>query len=220
MDDAARRRAVDNAAGRRAVDNVTGQRAVDGASDQTTSQTTTSQTTQVRCHTGTASIHCRPDNIQSHLFNPFTLSYTANVLPDEELTKSRQRAAGKMPQDTAGNASDDAQDTAGNVSNDAAQPGKEGVKLWSDGFLQSRIKKRKDESWQVESSLESSLESSRIADVLDELRGIPEREAGGEQLDARVAELIDELEEHLAKLKEENNRLLAVAFGLLTWTLL
>ena len=120
VDDAARQRAVDNAAGRRAVDNVTGQRAVDGASDQTTSQTTTSQTTQVRCHTGTASIHCRPDNIQSHLFNPFTLSYTANVLPDEELTKSRQRAAGKMPQDTAGNASDDAQDTAGNASNDAA----------------------------------------------------------------------------------------------------
>ena len=111
-----------------------------------------------------------------------------------------------MPQDTAGNASDDA----------ATQPGKEGVKLWSDSFLQSRIKKGNDESWQVESSLESSLESNRIADELDELRGIPEREAGGEQLDARIAELIDELEEHLAKLKEENNRLLAVVFGPLT----
>ena len=63
--------------------------------------------------------------------------------------------------------------------------------------------------------MESSLESSRIADVLDELRGIPEREAGGEQLDARVAELIDELEEHMAKLEEEKARLLhmAVAFG-------
>ena len=108
------------------------------------------------------------------------------------------------------------QDTAGNASDDAAQPGKEGVKLWSDGFLQSRIKKGKDESWQVESSLESSLKSSRIADVLDELRGIPEREAGGEQLDARVAELIDELEEHMAKLEEEKARLLAVAFGPLT----
>ena len=67
----------------------------------------------------------------------------------------------------------------------------------------------KEESWQVE----SSSESSHIADVLDELRGIPQREAGGEQLDARVAELIDELEEHLAKLVEEKNRLLAVAFG-------
>ena len=62
----------------------------------------------------------------------------------------------------------------------------------------------------------SSLESSHIADTLDELRGISECEAGGEQLDARVAELIDELEEHLAKLKEEKDRLLAVAFGLLT----
>ena len=63
------------------------------------------------------------------------------------------------------------------------------------------------------SASESSSESSHIADVLDELRGIPQREAGGEQLDARVAELIDELEEHLAKLVEEKNRLLAVAFG-------
>ena len=61
----------------------------------------------------------------------------------------------------------------------------------------------------------SNSESSNIADVLDELRGIPEREAGGEQLDARVAELIDELEEHMAKLEEEKARLLhmAVAFG-------
>ena len=59
----------------------------------------------------------------------------------------------------------------------------------------------------------SSSESSNIADVLDELRGIPQREAAGEQLDARVAELIDELEEHMAKLVEEKKRLLAVAFG-------
>ena len=66
-----------------------------------------------------------------------------------------------------------------------------------------------EESWQVE----SSLESSHIANVLDELRGIPQREAAGEQLDARVAELIDELEEHMAKLVEEKKRLLAVAFG-------
>ena len=141
------------------------------------------------------------------IYSILLLSPTANVLLDEELRKSRQRAAGKMPQDTAGNASDD-----------AAQPGKEGVKLWSDGFLQSRIKKKNDESWQVESSLESSLESSHIADTLDKLRGIPEREAGGEQLDARVAELIDELEEHMAKLEEEKARLLhmAVAFGPLT----
>ena len=56
--------------------------------------------------------------------------------------------------------------------------------------------------------MESSLESSHIANVLDELRGIPQREAAGEQLDARVAELIDELEEHLAKLVEEKERLL------------
>ena len=60
---------------------------------------------------------------------------------------------------------------------------------------------------------ESSSESSHIADVLDELRSIPQREAAGEQLDARVAELIDELEEHMAKLLEEKKRLLAVAFG-------
>ena len=38
-------------------------------------------------------------------------------------------------------------------------------------------------------------------------------EAAGEQLDARVAELIDELAEHIAKLKEEKERLLAIAFG-------
>ena len=61
--------------------------------------------------------------------------------------------------------------------------------------------------------MESSLESSHIANVLDELRGIPQREAAGEQLDARVAELIDELEEHMTKLVEEKKRLLAVAFG-------
>ena len=91
-----------------------------------------------------------------------------------------------------------ADDTAGSASDDA-----------SDGFLQSKISKKKEENWQVE----SSLESSHIANVLDELRGIPQREAAGEQLDARVAELIDELEEHIAKLKEEKERLLAVAFG-------
>ena len=38
-------------------------------------------------------------------------------------------------------------------------------------------------------------------------------EAAGEQLDACVAELIDELEEHMTKLVEEKKRLLAVAFG-------
>ena len=100
-----------------------------------------------------------------------------------------------------------ADDTAGSASDDAARVAE--VKLWSDGFLQSRISKGKEESWQVE----SSLESSHIANVLDELRGIPQREAAGEQLDARITELIDELEEHLAKLEEEKNRLLAVAFG-------
>ena len=85
-----------------------------------------------------------------------------------------------------------ADDTAGSASDDAA-----------------RISKENEESWQVE----SSLESSHIANVLDELRGIPQREAAGEQLDARVAELIDELAEHIAKLKEEKERLLAIAFG-------
>ena len=121
---------------------------------------------------------------------------------DEERTKSGRRAAGKMPQTNRA-----ADDTAGSASDDAARVAE--VKLWSDGFLQSRISKEKEESWQVE----SSLESSHIANVLDELRGIPQREAAGEQLDARVAELIDELEEHVAKLEEEKERLLAVAFG-------
>ena len=97
-----------------------------------------------------------------------------------------------------------ADDTAGSASDGAA-----GVTLWSDDFIQSMISKGNDKSWQVE----SSLESSHIANVLDELRGIPQREAAGEQLDARVAELIDELEEHMAKLVEEKKRLLAVAFG-------
>ena len=120
--------------------------------------------------------------------------------------------------------------TAGSASDDAARVAE--IKLWSDGFLQSRISMGKEESkiedipqrevcmsvFDHRASLslrqaESSSESSHIADVLDELRGIPQREAGGEQLDARVAELIDELEEHLAKLVEEKNRLLAVAFG-------
>ena len=123
-----------------------------------------------------------------------------------------------------------ADDTAGSASDDAARVA--AVKLWSDGFLQSMISKGKDESWQVDipqrevcmsvfdhrasfsvRQAESSLESSHIADVLAELRDIPQREAGGEQLDARVTELIDELEEHLAKLEEEKNRLLEVAFG-------
>ena len=123
-------------------------------------------------------------------------------MADEERTKSGRRAAGKMPQTNRA-----ADDTAGSASDDAARVAE--VKLWSDGFLQSRISKEKEESWQVE----SSLESSHIANVLDELRGIPQREAAGEQLDARVAELIDELEEHVAKLEEEKERLLAVAFG-------
>ena len=127
-------------------------------------------------------------------------------------------------------AADDVAGSASDASDDAARVA--ALKLWSDGFLQSWISKRKEESWQVDipqrevcmsvfdhrASLslrqaESSSESSHIADVLDELRGIPQREAGGEQLDARVAELIDELEEHLAKLVEEKDRLLAVAFG-------
>ena len=135
------------------------------------------------------------------------------MLPDEELTKSRQRAAGKMPQDTAGNASDDAATVAR-------------VKLWSDSFLQpneeaSKIEEREVSVFDHRAPLslrcaDGSSETSHIADVLDELWGIPERKAGGEQLDARAAKLIDELEEHLAKLQEENDRLLAVAFGLLT----
>ena len=59
---------------------------------------------------------------------------------------------------------------------------------------------------------EESKTDSQIADVLDKLQGIPQREAGREQLNARVTELIDELEEHICKLKEENNRLLEAAF--------
>ena len=54
---------------------------------------------------------------------------------------------------------------------------------------------------------------SHIAEVIAELRGIPQREANGEQLDARVNELSDELEAYVAKLEEEKERLLAVAFG-------
>ena len=60
---------------------------------------------------------------------------------------------------------------------------------------------------------EESKSDSQIADLLDELRGIPQREAGGEQLDARVTEILDELEEHICKLEEEKNRLLEAVFG-------
>ena len=109
------------------------------------------------------------------------------MLPDKELTKSGRRAAGKMPQDTAGNASNDTATVAR-------------VKLWSDSFLnsfrssnaigppgkeESKIEEREvsvfDHS-RAPLSLrcaDSSSETSHIADVLDELRGITEREEGG-----------------------------------------
>ena len=95
------------------------------------------------------------------------------MLPDKELTKSGQRAAGKMPQDTAGNASDDAATVAR-------------VKLWSDSFLQpgkeeSKIEEREVSVFDHRAPLslrcaDSSSETSHIADVLDELWGIPERD--------------------------------------------
>ena len=78
---------------------------------------------------------------------------------------------------------------------------------------EEKNKKEGDDTIMPSMENEGNKIDSHIADVLEELRGIPQREAGGEQLDARVTELIDELEEHYLKLEEEKNRLLEAVFG-------
>ena len=93
------------------------------------------------------------------------------------------RAAGKMPQTNRA-----ADDTAGNASDNAARVAR--VKLWSDGFMGKEERKIEDIPQREVSVFDhrallslryadSSLESSHIVDVHDELWGIPEREEGG-----------------------------------------
>ena len=112
----------------------------------------------------------------------------------------------KSADDASDDASDDAIDNIAQMK--TAQMKSSGQKVTKE----EQNNKEGDDPIMPSMEKEESKTDSQIADVLDKLQGIPQREAGREQLNARVTELIDELEEHICKLKEENNRLLEAAF--------